>query len=80
MRNAKTKTLWMGCFRLLAEAIFWMVSLNNGLVYLPPIIARQLTLKDNFSAKWPPHTYAKGDHVEPVLGAFRGKTDISLSD
>jgi hypothetical protein len=40
----------------------------NGLAHLPPIIARQLTLKTTFSAKWPPRTRAEGGQVEPVLG------------
>jgi len=41
----------------------------NGLAHLPPIIARQLTLKITFSAKWPPHPHAEGGQVEPVLGS-----------
>jgi hypothetical protein len=40
----------------------------NGLAHLPPIIARQLTLKTTFSIKWPPRTRAEGGQVEPVLG------------
>jgi hypothetical protein len=41
------------------------------LAHLPPIIARQLTLKTTFSAKWPPHPRAEGGQVEPVLGGVR---------
>jgi hypothetical protein len=29
---------------------------RNGLVHLPPILARRLTLKTTFSAKWPSRT------------------------
>jgi len=32
----------------------------NGLAHLPPIIARQESLKTTFSAKWPPRTRAEG--------------------
>jgi hypothetical protein len=39
----------------------------NGLAHLPPIIAKQLTLKITFSTKWPPPTDAGGGQVEPVL-------------
>jgi hypothetical protein len=42
----------------------------NGLAHLPPIIAKQLTLKTTFSTKWPPQTRAEGGQVEPVLGAL----------
>ena len=42
--------------------------LPNGLAHLPPIIARQLTLKITFSIEWPPRTRAEGGQVEPVLG------------
>lgn len=41
----------------------------NGLAHLPPIIARQLTLKITFSTKWPLRTHAEGGQVEPVLGS-----------
>jgi len=41
----------------------------NGLAYLPPIIARQLALKTTLSTKWPPHTYAEGGQVEPMLAS-----------
>jgi hypothetical protein len=34
------------------------------------ILASQVTLKTTFSTKWPPHTYAEGGQVEPVLAAF----------
>jgi hypothetical protein len=40
----------------------------NGLAHLPPIIAKQLTLKTTFSTKWPPQTRPEGGQVEPVLG------------
>jgi len=39
----------------------------NGMAHLPPIIARQLTLKTTFSAKWPQRTRNEGGQVEPVL-------------
>jgi hypothetical protein len=45
-----------------------MPMLSNGLAHLPPVLARQLTLKTTFSTKWPPHPSAEGGQVEPVLG------------
>src|SRR3972149_3159549 len=41
------------------------------MAHLPPIIARQLTLKTAFSTNWPPHTHAEGGQVEPVLGRHK---------
>jgi len=45
-----------------------LLSYPNGMAHLPPIIAKQLTLKTTFSANWPPRTHAEGGQVEPVLG------------
>jgi hypothetical protein len=42
----------------------------NGTAHLPPVLARQLTLKTTFSTKWPPHTHAEGGQVKPMLGRF----------
>ena len=57
------------CLFLFARIYLLIVILQpNGLAHLPPIIARQLTLKTTFSAKWPPRTRAEGGQVEMVLG------------
>jgi len=39
------------------------------MAHLPPILARQESLKNTSSAKWPPRTHAEGGQVEPMLGA-----------
>ena len=49
----------------------------NGLAHLPPIIARQLTLKTTFSAKWPPHTRAEGGQV---VGSGDDAWDVGEAD
>jgi len=40
------------------------------MAHLPPILARQLTLKAIFSTQWPPRPRAEGGQVELVLGRF----------
>jgi len=55
----------------LAALLLNSIDLNgqpNGWAHLPPIIARQPTLKTTSSANWPPHPRAEGGQVEPVLG------------
>jgi len=39
------------------------------MAHLPPILARRQSLKNNFAAKMPLRTHAKGGQVEPVLAS-----------
>jgi hypothetical protein len=48
----------------------------NGMAHLTPIMARRLTLKTTFSAKWLPRTHPESRPVEPVLGGVDGSAKV----